>query len=125
MLFLMYFFTNKYRTLIAKLLCIWTLTIVISGVVFMHKEVTSTGEIVTHVHPYDFTKKNQQHHHQSDDEIQFLNIVFHGAFILGDIVVFEAPVLTAYYIPFGDVIEEKTSCYPFHAYFLRGPPHLA
>lgn len=33
------------------------MVIIISGVVFMHKEVTSTGEIITHIHPYNFTKR--------------------------------------------------------------------
>lgn len=35
------------------------MVIIISGVVFMHKEVTSTGEIITHIHPYNFTKKRK------------------------------------------------------------------
>ena len=41
--------------------------IITSGVVFMHKEVTSTGEIVTHIHPYDFTQKGEPQHHHSYD----------------------------------------------------------
>lgn len=59
----------------------WMTLIVISGIVFMHKEVTSDGEIVTHIHPYDFTKKNNKHHHKSDAEIRYLDVVYQGSFI--------------------------------------------
>lgn len=84
--------STTYRTLIAGLLSAWMMIIVISGVVFMHKEVTSTGEIITHIHPYDFTKGKQQHHHESDAEIQYLNVVFNGTYIQTDFVIFEMPI---------------------------------
>lgn len=84
--------STTYRTLIAGLLSAWMMIIVISGVVFMHKEVTSTGEIITHIHPYDFTKGKTPHHHESDAEIQYLNVVFNGTYIQSDFVIFEMPV---------------------------------
>jgi hypothetical protein len=97
--------------------------IVISGIVFMHKEVTSKGEIVTHIHPYDFTKK-QKHHHKSDAEIHFLDILFQGTFIESDFITFEVPIISEF------SLQDKTTYSSsliavtiFHAY-LRGPPSL-
>ncbi len=101
------------------------LVIVISGVVFMHKEITSTGEIITHVHPYDFTKKGEPHHHHSDDEIQYLNVVFAGAFIATDLLVFEmaiTPLLLR--IRYADLVAQAVTNCVVH-YHLRGPPTLA
>jgi len=96
--------------------------IITSGVVFMHKEVTSTGEIVTHIHPYDFTKKGKPHHHHSDDEIQFLNVVFAGVFVADDFPAFElsvTPILLC--IHYAELTEHAPATLLFH-YNLRGPP---
>jgi len=56
----------------------------------MHKEVTSTGEIVTHIHPYNLGEK-KHHQHHSDAEIRFLDIVFQGTYLNWSPFVFEAP----------------------------------
>ena len=64
----------SYRLLVANFLLVWMCGIIISGVVFMHKEVTSNGEIVTHIHPYNLNEK-KHHQHHSDAEIRFLDIV--------------------------------------------------
>lgn len=101
------------------------MVIIISGVVFMHKEVTSTGEIITHVHPYDFTKKGHPHHHHSDGEIQYLNVVFAGAFLASDLLVFEmaiTPLLL--HISYADLVEIAIPNPVVH-YDLRGPPQLS
>ncbi|WP_345068390.1 hypothetical protein [Sphingobacterium thermophilum] len=112
---------STYRRLIASLLAAWMSVIVISGIVFMHKEVTSKGEIVIHVHPYDFTKK---HKHKSDAEIRFLDVIYQGTFIQTDIQVFEVPFFPEFPIEKNVVY----SCFIpavtiFHSY-LRGPPTL-
>lgn len=69
-----------YRRLFASLLAMWMSLIVVSGIVFMHKEVTSDGEIITHIHPYDFTKKKNKPQHKSDAEIGYLDVIFQGTF---------------------------------------------
>ncbi|WP_437921032.1 hypothetical protein [Sphingobacterium sp. LRF_L2] len=117
--------TAKYRSLLAYLLSAWMITIIISGVVFMHKEVTSTGEIITHIHPYDFTKKGEPHHHKSDAEIQYLNVVFAGAFLASDLFIFEM-VLPPFSFP---IHYAEIAAHPIFEvvthYNLRGPPSLA
>lgn len=121
----MHHLTTTYRSLIAYLLSAWMMIIIISGVVFMHKEVTSTGEIITHVHPYDFTKKSEPHHHHSDDEIQYLNVVFAGAFLAPALLVFEmaiSPLILR--IRYAEIHEKVAATAIFH-YHLRGPPHCA
>lgn len=117
--------TTTYRSLLAYLLSAWMIVIIISGVVFMHKEVTSTGEIITHIHPYDFTKKGEPHHHKSDAEIQYLNVVFAGAFLAADLQVFEMAITPRILrIHYADVTETAVSQGIFH-YNLRGPPAQA
>lgn len=114
--------SSTYRNFIAWSLSIWMVAIITSGVVFMHKEVTSTGEIVTHIHPYDFTKKGKTHHHHSDDEIHFLDVVFAGVFVADDQQVFElalTPLLLR--IHYAELLESTLSK-PIIHYDLRGPP---
>ena len=87
----------------------------------MHKEVTSKGEIVTHVHPYDFTEKNK-HHHTNDNEIQFLNVVFQGNFLENSFINFETPFFQEFYIT-----EHQYSAFTYYKttiihHDLRGPP---
>lgn len=113
---------STYRRLGAYLLAGWMSVIIVSGIVFMHKEVTSKGEIVTHVHPYDFTKKKNKHQHKNDAEIQYLNVVFQGAFVESTFTVFEAPYLQEF--NYGNY-----AAYSWAYYFttsletyLRGPP---
>lgn len=114
----------KYRQLIASILTVWTGVIIISGVVFMHKEVTSDGHIVTHIHPYDFINKNNEHHHHSDDEIQFLNIVFQGSYIQSDVTAYESPFRNAFFnIPHKVYVVRHFERMPSR-YYLRGPPPL-
>lgn len=114
--------STTYRNFIAWSLSVWMVAIITSGVVFMHKEVTSTGEIVTHIHPYDFTKKGKPHHHDSDDEIHFLDVVFAGVFVASGLQVFELSVpprlLRIHYAE----VTEHVFLRPILHYDLRGPP---
>lgn len=113
-----------YRRTVASLLLVWVWGIIISGVVFMHKEVTSTGEIVTHIHPYNLAEKHHHEHH-SDAEIHFLDIVFQGSYLNWSPVTFDLPIRTEFqYVFFG----EK----PFHLSHQdgadptsRGPPYFS
>lgn len=82
---------SPYRQFIAHFLFFWMCGIIVSGVVFMHKEVTSTGEIVTHVHPYNLGEK-KHHQHHSDDEIRFLDIVFQGSYLHWEAQSYVAPI---------------------------------
>nr|WP_262903824.1 hypothetical protein [Sphingobacterium bovistauri] len=97
--------------------------IVISGIVFMHKEVTSKGEIITHIHPYDFTKQ-QQHQHKSDSEIHYLDVLFHGNFIKSDFITFEAPIIPEFTIYHSIGYVSSTQIVALFYSFLRGPPTL-
>jgi len=110
-----------YRRTLATLQAIVMSMIIISGIVFMHKEVTSTGEIITHIHPYDFLNK-KQHHHESDDQIQFLNLVFQGSYLQSDFLNFEPPILTSFaYLPYQEYC--FTTVYkPYFRTHSRGPP---
>lgn len=118
----MHILSSTYRNLTAWLLSVWMVAIITSGVVFMHKEVTSTGEIVTHIHPYDFTQKGEPQHHHSDDEIQFLNVVFAGVFVASDFQAFEFTVTPIpLCIHYAEATESKLSRLLF-PYDLRGPP---
>lgn len=114
---------SKYRKLFASLLAVWMGLIVFSGIVFMHKEVTSDGEIITHIHPYDFTKKNKSHH-KSDAEIRYLDVVFYGSFT--------KPIFYNIQSPIAQELEvnSHSSYFIFHknpsllSRFARGPPSL-
>ncbi len=89
----------------------------------MHKEVTSKGEIVTHIHPYDFTKK-QKHHHKSDAEIHFLDVLYQGTFIESDFISFKLPLAKEFTVQNETVYHSHFQAITiFHAY-LRGPPSL-
>ena len=87
----------SYRLLVANFLLVWMCGIIISGVVFMHKEVTSNGEIVTHIHPYNLNEK-KHHQHHSDAEIRFLDIVYQASYLDWFPFVFEAPILPEFII---------------------------
>lgn len=113
----------RYRRLFASLLAMWMSVIVISGIVFMHKEVTSDGQIITHVHPYDFTKKKSKHH-KSDAEIRYLDVVFQGTFTAPLFTCIDYPIrqefeVIAYFNYFEPYHFEEV----YHS-FSRGPPAL-
>ncbi len=110
-----------YRTWIARFLLVWMCVIVISGVVFMHKEVTSTGEIVTHIHPYNLGEK-KHHHHHSDAEIRYLDIVFQGSYLNWEPLVYSLPIPTVLSeIPYAELLEQ-TRQQDLVCHLGRGPP---
>lgn len=114
--------STTYRSYAAGLLSLWMMIIIVSGVVFMHKEVTSSGEIITHVHPYDFTKKGTSHHHESDGEIQYLNVVFAGNFLLSEMFIFQTPLRTFIsYVEYASLTQRSLTQVLLY-YHLRGPP---
>lgn len=98
--------------------------IIISGVIFMHKEVKSNGEIVMHNHPYDFTS-DQPRPQESDDQIDFLNVVYHQNFVQTEFTIFEQPIRTEF--EYDHFHEEKPvfATRSVDHYFLRGPPLFA
>lgn len=116
---------SAYRRLFASLLAVWMTMIVISGIVFMHKEVTSKGEIITHIHPYDFTDKTKKHHHKNDAEIHLLNVVFQGSFIQSDFTTYTEPFFQVFVQSENiDIVEYYHSTTLTYS-FLRGPPQFS
>ena len=106
------------------MLAAWMMTIVISGVIFMHKEVPSTGEIVTHVHPYDFTDSGQPHQHNSDAEIEFLNMLYQGTYLQADLLVWETALESPIYRLEKQYKQAKLVQTSYRHYDLRGPPSV-
>lgn len=100
------------------------MSIIISGIIFMHKEVTSTGEVITHVHPYNFGEK-QKHQHNSDAQIRLLDVLFQGVFVEPSFTNFEFVVPQIFIVNYSSrVFEELIKVSIFHL-FLRGPPPVA
>lgn len=114
---------TTYRRLVAHLLHLWIWMIIGSGVVFIHKEITSDGTVVIHNHPYDFTKKTK-HQHNTDDEIHFLDIVFQRVFVKADSLVFQTPIRDNYSIlSFPPLIQQYIQ-QNLDSPSTRGPPAL-
>ncbi|UIR56239.1 hypothetical protein LZQ00_00060 [Sphingobacterium sp. SRCM116780] len=112
------------RNILASMQLALMSLIIISGVIFMHKEVKSNGEIVMHNHPYDFTS-DQPRPQESDDQIDFLNVVYHQNFIQSEFILFEEPILTAFRVYSYQVYTAFFSNRIVDHAFLRGPPILA
>jgi len=115
--------TRNLRQLIASFQLALMSLIILSGVIFMHKEVKSNGEIVMHTHPYDFTKKEKPQ--ETDDQIDYLNVIYQNSYVQTDFIVLELPVpkeiqLTDYCSICPEVTSTTSS-----PYYLRGPPCLA
>lgn len=115
--------STTYRLSIARFLLIWMCGIIVSGVVFMHKEVTSTGEIVTHIHPYNLGEK-KHHQHHSDAEIRYLDIIYQGSYVEWSPFVYSAPIQTLLSeVQFG-FAESQQITRSAHSHADRGPPAL-
>lgn len=116
---------QHYRKTLAYVLSLWFMTVVISGAIFTHKEVTSTGEIVIHNHPYDFTQTGQKKHHHSDSEIHFLDVVFLSTFTPTPFFYFDfSPI--EFCIQENKVILSSSTHHVEHdSFFNRGPPATA
>lgn len=115
--------TKNFRHLIASFQLVLMSLIIISGVVFMHKEVKSTGEIVMHTHPYDFTKKEKPQ--ETDDQIDYLNVIYQNTYVQTEFTVLELPApLEIQHTNYNTIYPEVPTATIDHAY-LRGPPCLA
>lgn len=96
--------------------------IVASGTVFMHKHRTADGRIVIHTHPYNLKTDPDADHHESENQIHLLDVIFQGSFLQTDFIYYELPILASFsiaYLPYRNVLWESSTI--FHA-FLRGPP---
>lgn len=115
--------TRNLRQLIASFQLALMSLIIISGVIFMHKEVKSNGEIVMHTHPYDFTKKQKPQ--ETDDQIDYLNVIYQNTYVQATFLVLELPIpreiqSTHYYS-----ICPEIATTSIRSYYLRGPPCFA
>ncbi|MDR6736483.1 MULTISPECIES: hypothetical protein [unclassified Sphingobacterium] len=114
--------TRSPRQLIALCQLVLMSLIIISGVVFMHKEVKSTGEIVMHTHPYDFTKKQKPQ--ETDDQIEYLNVIYHNTYVQTEFTVLELPIpREVRQVRYNSFCPEAITATIDH-YHLRGPPSL-
>ncbi|MBP3942372.1 hypothetical protein J5U18_02145 [Sphingobacteriaceae bacterium WQ 2009] len=99
-------------------------SIIISGVIFMHKEITSTGEIITHIHPYNFGEKNK-HQHDSDAQIRLLDVLYHGTYLEPSFTNHSFLAPTFFTINYSSTIFDDVIKATIFYLFLRGPPALA
>jgi len=97
--------------------------IILSGVIFMHKEVKSNGEIVMHTHPYDFTKKEKPQ--ETDDQIDYLNVIYQNNYVQTDFIVLELPIPKEIQTALYRAICPEVTTITNTPYYLRGPPCLA
>lgn len=119
-------FGKAIRKLLAYIQLVLLISIVSSGMLFLHKHTTSSGQIVVHIHPYDLsTDPDTNKHHHSDNEIHFLDVVFHGSYLQTDFVLLDGPVLTNPIITACNTLEAQFSKDSKHTFFLRGPPLTA
>lgn len=85
-------FSSHIRLFLARFFLILLSAIIVSGLLFIHKHTTRDGQIVIHIHPYDFTSSSSDNdHHRSDDEIYHLNIVFQGNYLITGAMEVELP----------------------------------
>lgn len=102
----------------AGLLCL----IMVSGMVFMHKHQTQDGRIVIHIHPYDLSADADKPHHNSDDEIHLLDVVFQGVYLATATIPVDFQLLEQFRFSY----QEKATNPIFDSLadyrYLRGPP---
>ena len=115
--------TRNLRQLIASFQLALMSLIILSGVIFMHKEVKSDGEIVMHTHPYDFTKKEKPQ--ETDDQIDYLNVIYQNNYVQTDFLVLELPVPKEIQTTLYRAICPEVTTITNNPYYLRGPPCLA
>lgn len=74
--------TDHIRLILARFFLVLLSAIIVSGVLFIHKHTTRDGQIIIHIHPYDFTDADSTtDHHQTEGEIYHLDIIFSGNYI--------------------------------------------
>lgn len=114
---------KSFKIFIAYVQTVLLISIVSSGMLFMHKHTTSTGQIVIHIHPYNLkADPDASKHHHTDSEIHFLDVVFHGNYLQTDYIALEPPFPT---IPSNKLIsfyQNRIEDHGVQHNFLRGPP---
>lgn len=89
----------------------------------MHKHKTADGRIVIHTHPYNLkTDPDTTKHHQSENEIHLLDVVFQGSFIQASFIQYEQPIITAICITYRVYRAIGPQHNHSHYTYLRGPP---
>lgn len=89
----------------------------------MHKHTTASGKIVIHVHPYDLSKAgSDSQHHNTESEIHFLDVMYHGQFLGTSFATLQAPNVTPWRTVYS-AGHDNSYCQACHALaYLRGPP---
>lgn len=112
-----------FRVLIAYIQTVLLVSIVGSGMLFMHKHTTSSGQIVIHVHPYNLkTDPDGTKHKHSENEIHFLDVVFNGSYIQTKSFAFDATIWGDYVVNQSVPTVSGESDDFNSILFLRGPP---
>lgn len=113
----------KLRIALAYFQMILLISILLSGMVFMHKHTTSSGQVIVHVHPYNLkTDPEGKKHKHTDREIHFLDVVFSGTFIETAPHEFEVPTWGIWVENhFIDQVKNPFNSTYLH-FYLRGPP---
>lgn len=113
----------SFRVCIAYLQTLLLISIVGSGMLFMHKHTTSSGQIIVHIHPYNLkSDPDGTKHKHTENEIHFLDVVFNGSYLQTPELAFDAAILGKQLVQ--DSIPTIAGI-PFdrHSnFFLRGPP---
>lgn len=118
-------YKQKIRTILAYAQALLLITIVGSGMLFMHKHQTSSGKIVIHVHPYNLkTDPEGAKHQHTDNEAHFLDVVFNGSYLQADIASVETPMSIILTGTLFQKIPSNITQQPDLKIFLRGPPQF-
>ncbi|HLW50120.1 MAG TPA: hypothetical protein VKZ78_04050 [Sphingobacteriaceae bacterium] len=112
-----------FRVLIAYIQTVLLVSIVGSGMLFMHKHTTSSGQIIIHIHPYNLkSDPDGTKHKHSENEIHFLDVVFNGTYIQTKSLTFDASVWGDYVVTQSVPTVSGVSTDFNSILFLRGPP---
>lgn len=119
------FHCRIFRVLLAYVQVTLMIGIIISGLLFVHKHKTQTGEIVVHNHPYNLKEDPDKiPHHETDDEIHFLDVIFSGSFVVYGSLSIDFPFLAGIPKAYSALVTEKLHQLEISHYYLRGPPTL-
>lgn len=114
-----------FRKVIAYVQMVMLVSIICSGMLFMHKHTTASGQIIVHIHPYNLkTDPDASKHHQNENEIHFLDVVFHGSYLQTDFISLPSPFfITPVQQQVLPVLVKVSQDAEYHL-FLRGPPSI-
>lgn len=89
----------------------------------MHKHTTASGQIVIHTHPYDFsTGANDPVHHDSEDQIHFLDVVFQGSYLQTSFAAYPLPYTVPHVHTYPSALAQVCLDGCEGLSYLRGPP---